>query len=240
MYKQISHIEDKQRILRGHELGRAVVGDPRSLFVPPLITALRPWNLVSRAPVNKHVLDLWAAFERRVDDSLGSNSLPTAAPFVGGKYHATLAIIDAITKSLRRKAGEHHRVDGTNARTGEEGGDGLPCHGKVDRDSVAFLDTKGFEYIGNAGDFVQQFSKGDLTARAWLICFVDDRGLSGITDQKWSRWKSILTGTDLVGVFVSPTVDAVVRRVQGSFGKPDNITVFKATRPDSRERPVPV
>jgi hypothetical protein len=47
-------------------------------------------------------------------------------------------------------------------------------------------------------------------------------------------------GTDLVGMFVSPSIDAVVRRVQGPFGKPDNITLFKATRPDSREGPVPV
>jgi hypothetical protein len=148
---------------------------------------LRPWNLISRALENKHVLDVRAALERRVDDRLGSNSLPTAAPFVGSKDNTALAVIDTVTEGLRRETSEHHRVDGTNARTGEEGGDGLPCHGKVDRDSVAFLDTKRFEYIGNAGDFVQQFSKGDLTARAWLISFVDDRGLSGITDQIMRR-----------------------------------------------------
>jgi hypothetical protein len=145
--------------------------------VPPLVTALRPRNLISRALENKDVLDVRATVERRVDNSLGRNSLPTATPFVGSKDDATLAVIDAVTKSLRREARKHDRVDGTDARTCEEGSDGLPCHGKVDRHSVAFLDTEGFEYIGNAGDFVQQFSKADLTARAWLISFVDDRCL---------------------------------------------------------------
>jgi hypothetical protein len=168
--------------------------------VPPLITALSPWNLISRAPKNKHVLDLWAALERQVDNRLGRNSLPTATPFVGGEDHTTLAVIDAVTKGLRRKASEHHRVDGANARTGEEGGDGLPCHGKVNRDGVAFLDTKGFEYIGNAADFVQQFSKGDLTAGAGLISFVDNRGLSDITDQIWEyMMKTTLQKPTLLG-----------------------------------------
>jgi hypothetical protein len=167
--------------------------------MPPLITALRPWNLISRAPKNKHVLDLRAALERQVDDSLCRNSLSTPTPFVGGKDYATLAIVDAVTKGLRRKASEYHRVDGTNARTSEEGGDGLPGHRKVDRDSVAFLDTEGLEYIGNAGDFVQQFSKGDLTARARLISFVDNRRLSDITDQIWDMMITTLQRPTLLG-----------------------------------------
>jgi hypothetical protein len=49
-----------------------------------------------------------------------------------------------------------------------------------------------------------------------------------------------VTGTNLVGIFESPTVDAVVRRIQGPFGEPGNITLIEATSPDSREGPVPV
>jgi hypothetical protein len=49
-----------------------------------------------------------------------------------------------------------------------------------------------------------------------------------------------VTGTNLVGVFESPTVDTVVRRIQGPFREPGNITLFEATSPDSREGPVPV
>ena len=208
--------------------------------MPPLVTALCPWNLTSCALENYDVLDLRAALERRVDDDLGRDSLPAAAPLVGGEDHATLAVVDTVTKSLRGKASEHHRVDGTDARTGEEGGDGLPRHGEVDRDRVAFLDTNRFEYIGKAGDFVQQFSKSDLSAGVWLISFVDDRGLGGITDQIRRHDESDGTETDLVGMFESPTIDAVVRRIQSSFGEPDDITLFKATRPDSLERSVPV
>ena len=208
--------------------------------MPPLVTALRPWNLISCAFENDDVLDGRAALEGRVDDSLGRNGLPTAAPFIGGKDHTTLAVNDTVTKGLRGKASEHHRVDGADARTGEESGDGLPCHGKVDSDGVALLDTNGFEYIGKAADFVQQFSIGDLAASAWLISFVDDRGLSDIYNQMWRHDETAGTGTDLVGVFESPTINAVVRRVQSPFGKPDNIALFKATRPDSLERSVPV
>ncbi len=118
--------------------------------MPPLVTALRPWNLISRALENKDVLDLRAALERRVDSSLGRNSLPSATPFDGSKDDTTLAAIDTVTKSVCRKAREYHKVNGTDAGTYEEGGDGLPCHGEVDRDSVVLLDTEGFEYIGNA------------------------------------------------------------------------------------------
>ena len=153
--------------------------------MPPLVAALRPRNLFSSAFKNKDVLDVGAGLERRVDDSLSGNTLPTATTFVGGKDDAALAVNDAVTKSLRGKPGEHDRMDGTDARTGEEGSDGLPCHGKIDRDSVAFLDTKGLEYIGDAGDFMQQLSVGDVSALGWFISFVYDGSLGFITDQIW-------------------------------------------------------
>ncbi len=151
--------------------GGAVVGGPHCLIVPPPVTPLRPWNLISRALENKDVLDLRAALERRVDNSLGRNSLPSATPFDGSKDDTTLAVIDTVTKGVCRKASEYHKVNGTDAGTCEEGGDGLPCHGQVDRDSVPLLDTEGFEHAA------LQFSKAGLTACAWLISFVDDCGL---------------------------------------------------------------
>jgi len=64
--------------------------------------------------------------------------------FVSGKDDA---VDDAVTKGLRGKTNEHDRVDGTNARTGKEGSDGLPCHGKIDSDTVTFLDTKGLSTL---------------------------------------------------------------------------------------------
>jgi hypothetical protein len=183
MDKQPSHIKDKQRILRRHDFWCAVVGDARRLLVPPLVAALRPRNLISSALENKDMLDMGAGLECRVDDGLGGYSLPTAATFVSGKDDAALAVDDAVTKGFRRKTSEHDGVDGTNARTGKEGSDGLPCHGKIDSDSVTFLDTKRFECVGDTGDFMQQLSVGDVPAFGWFISFVDDGSLGFMTDQ---------------------------------------------------------
>ncbi len=177
MNEQTSHIKDKQRILRGHKLRRAVIGDSVGLLVPPLVAALRPRNLISSTLENEDVLNVSAALECRVNDNLGGNSFPTAAPFVRRKDDAALAVIDAVTKSLRGKASKYDRVDSTNARTGEKGSDSLPCHGKIDRDGITFLDTKGLEYIGNAADLMQQLGVGDLAAFGWLISFIDNGAL---------------------------------------------------------------
>jgi hypothetical protein len=180
--EQISHIKDKQRILRRHDLWRAVVGDARRLLVPPLVTTLRPRNLISGALQDKDVLDVGAGLDCRVNDSLGGNGLPTATTFVSGKDDAALAINDTVTKRLRGKTSEHDRVNGANACTGEEGSNSLPCHGKIDRDSVAFPDTKGLEHIGDAGDFMQQLSVSDVPAFSWFISFVDNGSLGYTTD----------------------------------------------------------
>ena len=57
----------------------------------------------------------------------------------------------------------------------------------------------------------------------------------------WSYYdQTDVTGTNLVGIFEGPTVDAIVGRVQGPFGKPGSITLLKATSRESREGPVPV
>ena len=93
MNEQTSHIKDKQRILRGHKLRRAVIGDSVGLLVPPLVAALRPRNFISSTLENEDVLNVSAALECRVEDSLGGNSFPTAAPFVRGKDDAALAVV---------------------------------------------------------------------------------------------------------------------------------------------------
>jgi hypothetical protein len=155
MYKQAPHIKDEQRILRWHDFGRAVFGDPRRLLVPPSVTAFRPRNLISSTPENEDVLDLRTAFECSVNDSLGCNSLPATASFISCKNDAALAVVDTITKSLCGEASEHNRVDGTDPCTSEEGSDSLPCHRKIDRDCVTLLHTEGLEYVGDARDLIE-------------------------------------------------------------------------------------
>jgi hypothetical protein len=180
--EQISHIKDKQRVLCRHDLWCAVVGDARRLLVPPQVAALRPWDLIPCALEDKDVLDVGAGFECRVDDGLRGNALPTATAFVSGKDDAALTVKDAVAKSFCGKASKHDRVDGTDASAGEEGSDGLPCHRKIDGDSIAFPDTEGLEHIGNAGDFVEQLRVGDVSVFIWFIGFVDDGSL-GVYDQ---------------------------------------------------------
>jgi hypothetical protein len=101
------------------------------------------------------VLDGWTTFKCSVDDSLGWNSLPATATFVRCKDDATLAVVDTVAKSLGGEASEHDRVDGTNPRTSKDGSDGLPCHGKVDRDCVTLPDTEGLEHVGNAANLIE-------------------------------------------------------------------------------------
>jgi hypothetical protein len=41
-------------------------------------------------------------------------------------------------------------------------------------------------------------------------------------------------------MFECPAIDTVVRRIQGTLGKPGDIAILKATRPDMLEGPIPV
>lgn len=50
----------------------------------------------------------------------------------------------------------------------------------------------------------------------------------------------IRTKTDLVGVLVRPSVNAVVRRVETTFGEPGNVAVLETTCSDGSEGAVPV
>jgi len=187
------------------------------------------------------MLDERARLECRVDYGLGCNGLATATPFVGGEDDAAAAVKDTVTKGLCREASEHGRVDGTDARTCEEGSDGLPCHGKVNGDRIAFLDTIRFQHIGDAGDFMQQFSICDLSAFVRFISLVDDRSLRGDMDRSVTEIPEIgVTDRDLVRMFESPTINTIVRYIQGTLWKPGDVTLFKATRADSLEGSVPV
>jgi hypothetical protein len=132
MDEQTSHTKDKKRILCRHALRGwcAVVRDARRLLVPSLVAALRPRYLISSALENKDVLDVGAVLACRVDDGLGGYSLPTWRPSSAVRDEAALAVDDAVKKGLRGKTSEHDRADSTNARTGKEGRDNLPCHGR--------------------------------------------------------------------------------------------------------------
>ena len=46
--------------------------------------------------------------------------------------------------------------------------------------------------------------------------------------------------TNLIGVGIDPSVDAVVRGVESTFREPDDVPIFKATSTNSLEGPIPV
>ena len=68
-------------------------------------------------------------------------------------------------------------MDGTDTRAGEEGGDGLPCHGQIHRDGVALLDAIRLEDVRDAGDLTQELAVADILVLAGLICLVNDSSL---------------------------------------------------------------
>ena len=125
------------------------------------------------------MLDVRAVLEGVVCQLLDSNRLSTAATFIRGDDNPRLAVINAVAERLRREAGEDDRVDGTNASACEEGSDGLPGHGHVDRDGVALLHAVGLEDVGEAAHFAEELAERDLAALAGLVCLVDDGRLCG-------------------------------------------------------------
>jgi hypothetical protein len=46
--------------------------------------------------------------------------------------------------------------------------------------------------------------------------------------------------TNLVGMFKCPTINTIVRHIQGSLGKPCDVAFVKATRTHGLKGPVPV
>jgi len=47
-------------------------------------------------------------------------------------------------------------------------------------------------------------------------------------------------GTNLIGVGVDPSVDAVIRGVKTAFGEPDDIPILEATRTNGLEGAIPI
>jgi hypothetical protein len=69
-----------------------------------------------------------------------------------------------------------HRSD-TGAR--KECRDGLPGHGHVHGDGVAFLDAEVFEDIGDAADLAEEFGVRNVLVVAWLVGLINDGNLGG-------------------------------------------------------------
>ncbi len=76
---------------------------------------------------------------------------------IGTHYHHRLGVFNARGQRRRRKATKHHRMNGTNARTGQHGKRGLGNHGHVDEYAIALLDAQRQQAGGHALHFSVQF-----------------------------------------------------------------------------------
>jgi hypothetical protein len=144
-----------------------------------VVATFNPRYVVASPLENKDLLDEGAILDSGISDGLGCNGLATTPALVGSDEDARLAVEHAITQGLGGETGEDDGVDSANSGTGEEGGDGVPSHGEVDRDGVALLDTPRPEDVGDAADFAEQFGVGDLATLTRFVGFVDDGGLKG-------------------------------------------------------------
>ena len=68
-------------------------------------------------------------------------------------------------------------MNGTNASTGQESGDGVPGHGHVNGDGVTLFDSHTLEDVGYAAHLTEKLSKGDFTTFTRFIGLVDDCSL---------------------------------------------------------------
>ena len=73
-----------------------------------------------------------------------------------------------------------------------------------------------------------------------LISLIDDRSLLRHNEASITEMAEGKRSANLVRMFESPTVDTVVGSIQGTLGKPGDVTFYKATRSDSVERGVPM
>ena len=108
-----------------------------------------------------------------IDDGFQGQLLAAAHLVVGGNDDFGAGVLDAVTQTLRRETAKHHRVRGTNARTGLHGGHTIDRHRDVDDDSVTFDNAQGLQHIGVLACFNQQFfvtGAGDLS----IIGFKND------------------------------------------------------------------
>ena len=155
-------VEDEERILRAHLLGRTVVADLGELLVEPEVAARRPRHLAAGAADHEHLLDAAHLLQGLVGIGLERNLAAAAQAFVGRDQEARLAVLDAAGERVRREAAEHHRMDGADARAGEHGVSRFRDHRQVDGDPVAALDAVRLQHIGEAADLLVQLAIGDV------------------------------------------------------------------------------
>lgn len=200
-------VEQEQGVLGVDGLGGDVGGPLVHLLVPPKVAAGGPGHVGAGALVDEHVADVGALLEGVVDNLLCADELAAALALVGGDDDLAAGVDDAVAQRVGREASKDDRVDGADARAGQEGDEGLGDHGQVDGDRVALAHAHLLEHVGDLGHLAQQLAVRDIAALAGLVGLVDDG--------------------HLVGVLEGVAVDAVERGVELALEEPGIVAVLE-------------
>ena len=92
-------------------------------------------------------------------------------------------VLDARGQGVRRKTAKHHRMDGTDAHTGQHGKRRLGDHGHVNQHPVALAHAQALQDGGHALYFLAQLGKAVGDFGVGFGRDIDERGLIGLADQ---------------------------------------------------------
>ena len=171
-------VQNEQRVLGAHRLGRAIGGDGGADFMEPVVTAFGHRDVGARALYDEHFLDGATGDTCSfVSVHFQGNGLAAAQAFVGRDENFRAAIYDAASERFGREAAEDDRVDGPDARAGEHGIGGLKDHRHVDGDAVALPDAEFLQDVGELAHGGVEVAVGDRVAVARIIALPDEGGL---------------------------------------------------------------
>lgn len=142
--------------------------------MPPLISAFGPTNCLASTLEDQNVFDIGALFKRGIDNSLCGDSLSTALSLVRSNDYPAATVHHALTERLGAKPSEDDGVDRSNACASQKCCYGLPGHGKINGNSIPFLDAERPEDIGDAANFTEEFTITDFDIFSWLVCLPND------------------------------------------------------------------
>ena len=115
--------------------------------------------------------------ERGIDVRLERNALAAAQTFVGGDHDAGAAVGDAARERLGRKAAEHDRMHGADARAREHRHRGLGNHRHVDRDAIALAHAERLERIRALTHALVQLAIRHSLRQPRIVAFPQDCSL---------------------------------------------------------------
>jgi len=170
-------IEDEQWMLGGNPHRLAALGLSLGKLMPPQV-ARAPVHRPAGTAIHHHALDAGgiAHRQRLVDRALQRHRFAAAHRFVRGDDQLGLGILDAFEQTLRRKAAEHHRMDGADTGARLHRHHRLDAHRHVDDDAVALLDAERFQAIGKLAHPRMKLLVGDLGHRT-VVGLENQRGL---------------------------------------------------------------